>query len=96
MHHKSCAFIYSSKELLSDAPLIDMFGLNRERSSGRARLRTSSSSYAGEIYGIRTRPATIRSIFMTGIRPKLWRPISPNTGSAQLNSFLLKKQACST
>jgi hypothetical protein len=96
MHHKSCAFIYSSKELLSDAPLIDMFGLNRERSSGRARLRTSSSSYAGEIYGIRTRPATTGSIFMTGIRPRRWPPISPNTGSAQLNSFLLKKQACST
>jgi hypothetical protein len=30
MQHKSCAFIYSSKELLSDAPLIDMFRLNRE------------------------------------------------------------------
>jgi hypothetical protein len=30
MHYKSCAFIYSSKELQSDAPLIDMFGLNRE------------------------------------------------------------------
>jgi hypothetical protein len=30
MHHKSCAFIYSSKPLESDKPLINVFGLNKE------------------------------------------------------------------
>jgi hypothetical protein len=30
MHHTSCAYIYSSKALLSDAPLINLFGLSRE------------------------------------------------------------------
>jgi hypothetical protein len=30
MHHKSCAFIYSSKALPDDEPLIKVFGLNRE------------------------------------------------------------------
>jgi hypothetical protein len=30
MHHKSCAFIYSSKPLPNDEPLIKVFGLNQE------------------------------------------------------------------
>ena len=30
MHHKSCAFIYSSKALESDKPLIKVFGLSLE------------------------------------------------------------------
>jgi hypothetical protein len=30
MHHKSCAFIYSSKALPDDEPLIKVFGLNKE------------------------------------------------------------------
>jgi hypothetical protein len=30
MHHTSCAYIYSSKALPSDKPLIDVFGLSRE------------------------------------------------------------------
>ena len=30
MHHTSCAYIYSSKALPSDAPLIDVFGLSPE------------------------------------------------------------------
>lgn len=30
MHHKSCAFIYSSKALPCDEPLIKVFGLNQE------------------------------------------------------------------
>jgi hypothetical protein len=30
MHHTSCAYIYSSKALPSDGPLIELFGLSRE------------------------------------------------------------------
>ncbi len=96
MHHKSCAFIYSSKAFESDKPLINVFGLSLEEIE-RAReiedviqfvfrgdLRNPNST---DDYG---------STSTTGIRPRLWPPISPSTDSAWLNSFLLKKPGCST
>ena len=96
MHHKSCAFIYSSKALESDKPLINVFGLSLEEIE-RAREIEDIIQFVcrGDLRNPDS-PTTTRSTSTTGIRPRLWPPISPSTGSARLNSFLLKKPGCST